>query len=71
MLFFGHFGHVAHLCLVAKITADDGRKLKQVKTGEKMIHETERKREGMEAIKAIKIVEQFRRIEAHKSRKRS
>lgn len=48
MLFFGHFGHfghVAHLCLVAKITADDGRKLKQVETGEKMIHETERRKE--------------------------
>lgn len=45
MLFFGHFGHVAHLCLVAKITADDGRKLKQVETGEKMIHETERQKE--------------------------
>lgn len=64
---------MAHLCLVAKITADDGRKLKQVETGEKMIHETEsqKEREGKEAIKAIKIVEQLRRIEAHKSRKRS
>lgn len=31
----------------------------------------DRKREGKEAIKAIKIVEQLRRIEAHKSRKRS
>lgn len=47
--------------------------MKQVETGEKMIHETERQneREGKKAIKAIKIVEQLRRIEAHKSRKRS
>lgn len=44
LLFFGHFGHVAHLCLAAKITADDGRKLKQVETGEKMIHETARQK---------------------------
>lgn len=69
LLFFGHFGHVAHLCLAAKITADDGRKLKQVRKW--YTRQRDRKREGKEAIKAIKIVEQLRRIEAHKSRKRS